>query len=59
MDADRDGGAPAEAPSPDRQRGRPVAHTSRADDLRAFVNRSLAGQTGTHTRFGGEEKNNC
>ena len=41
----------AEAPSPDRQRGRPVAHTSRADDLRAFVNRSLAGQTGTHTRF--------
>ena len=44
----------AEAPSPDRQRGRPVAHTSRADDLRAFVNRSLAGQTGTHTRFGGE-----
>ena len=42
----------AEAPSPDRQRGRPVAHTSRADDLRAFVNRSLAGQTGTHTRFG-------
>ena len=40
----------AEAPSPDRQRGRPVAR--RADDLRAFVNRSLAGQTGTHTRFG-------
>lgn len=45
----------AEAPSPAHQRGRPTLQPpSRADDMRAFVNRSFApaSPSGTHTRFG-------